>query len=183
MPHIADEHKDVVHDTKKPVKEGDLCFLFSEAALVEYNKEPRWSSIHKIRVALRNPYHTEWSHAVILKYMGNWSKMDIEAAADLAFLEFYRIVGAAYEDGMILQNGNAFKGAVIASQKDVVVQDGRVLTPLVPPDPAKRKPGRPRKECHDFEYLTCKNGETFFQCRVMNCGEIKTEFNDSGCGG
>lgn len=154
MPHITDGTKDKVHETKRPLKEGDLCFLFSEGALKEYAKEPRWASIHKIRVALKSPYHTVWTHEIILAYMSNWSKLDIEAAADLAFFEFYRIVGAKYEDGMILQNGNAFKGAKIPSLgEDVEIADGRFIEqPVETPtavgfqtEPVKRKPGRPKK--------------------------------------
>ncbi len=154
MPHIADSTKVNLRETKRPVKEGDLCFLFSDAALKEYNKEPRWASIHKIRIALMHPYHTDWSHLVIQEYMTGWSKIDIEAAADLAFLEFYRIVGSKYEDGMILQNGNAFKGAKIPSlHEDFVIDDGRLTdagvshstTPTVGFETTtKRKPGRPR---------------------------------------
>jgi hypothetical protein len=151
MPHITDEGKKVVHETLKPIKEGDLCFLFSEGALVEYNANPRWSTIHKIRKALRSPYHTEWTHLIIQKYMANWGKLDIETAADLAFFEFYRIVGARYEDGMIEQNGNAFKGALIPSllrDTPVQIEDGKVpvLVYTEPDVTAKRKVGRPKKE-------------------------------------
>lgn len=152
MPHIKDSQKESVQETKKPIKEGDLCWLFSRGALEEYNKNPRWSSIHKIRVALRSPYHVEWSHLIIQQFMTGWSKLDIEAAADLAFFEFYRIIGARYEDGMIAQNGNAFTGALIPSLGDnVFITDGRDVTPKILEHtelvvPAKRKPGRPRKE-------------------------------------
>ncbi len=126
VPHIKDDEKKVVHETCKPKKEGELCFLFAEGALVEYNKEPRWTTIHKIKVALTNPYHTNWSHDIIQKYMTNWNKVDVMAASELAFLEFYRLVGAAYEDARIEENGNAFKTAILV--------------------PAKRKPGRPKKD-------------------------------------
>lgn len=35
----------------------------------------------------------------------------------------------------------------------------------------------------DWEYLDCKDGYTFYQCKVETCKDIKDEYNDTGCGG
>ena len=74
MPHIKDAEKVVIHETQKLEKEGHLCFVFAEGALEQYNAEPKWSTIHKIKRALKNPYHTEWSHQLVMKYAGSYDK-------------------------------------------------------------------------------------------------------------
>lgn len=120
MPHIKKDEQVQLYGTDvQATREGHLCYLFSMWALDTYKEEPRWSTIHKIRVALRNPFHTEGTHAIIRRQMGAWQKSDIETAADLAFVEFYRRVGALYEDGMIQQNGDVFADAPIPSMLEV----------------------------------------------------------------
>lgn len=134
MPHIKDAEKDAVHASKRITKEGELCYLFTEAALKVYETEPRWKSIHAIARALFvNPYHEQWSHDVVREYAGTYTQQDVKTAAFLALLEFYRLVGARYEDGMIQQNGSALAGAHIPSLgKDVVLdRDNNVVFPPV----------------------------------------------------
>ena len=134
MPHIKDAEKVALKEAKKVKKMGELCFLFSEGALAEYAREPRWNSIHNIARALFvNPYHEQWSHDIIQEYTLGITQQDIKTAAFLALLEFYRIIGAKYEDGMIAQNGNALAGAKIPSLGDVVIERGQALPVVAPP--------------------------------------------------
>lgn len=118
MPHIKDEIKVALNTTDRQVVEpGDACWLFADFALAKYNEEPRWATIHKIKVALRNPYHDSDTHNIIRSKMGHMSKADIEAAAELAFMEFYRLVGSAYEDVKAIENGNCFATAKVPTPK------------------------------------------------------------------
>lgn len=137
MPHIKQEERkeiDSATDTFNLSREGQLCYVFSKWAKDTYSSHPRWSTIHKIKFALRNPFHNDETHALIQKFMGNWHKEDVFTAADLAFTEFYRRVGALYEDGMIEQNGDVFAGVSIPSKLGVA-QATEV----------KRGRGRPKK--------------------------------------
>ncbi len=137
MPHIDQTRRTELNNgNTKPMQVGELCFLFAQGALNVYNATPSWTTIHNIRVALRSPYHAEWSHLLIQLYMTNWNKMDIETAADLAFLEFYRLVGSRYENAKLEINGNVFESAILPAT--AVVGNGL--------EPVKRKPGRPKKE-------------------------------------
>lgn len=114
MPHVDEATKTrLALPESSVVKMGDACFLFADMALRLYNADPSWTTIHNIRVILRTPYHHEDAHSLIRKFMGHLTKPDIEAAADLAFFEFYRLVGAAHEDVKAIENGNCFKGAKI----------------------------------------------------------------------
>lgn len=156
MPHIKDDEKVAVHASKHIGKVGELCFLFAEAAQRVYEKEPRWSSIHAIARALfLNPYHEEWSHNVILEYAGSFTQQDIKTAAFLALLEFYRIIGASYEDGMIQQNGNCFKGAPIPSLRaGSVIGSLGIETPMTAEELAVIAPPATPEALHEIEACT-----------------------------
>lgn len=124
MPHVDTDTQVKLNTTEKQVgKMGEACFLFAQVALDHYNANPSWTAIHEIRVMLRTPYHHEATHSAIRLKMGHMSKADIEAAADLAFFEFYRLVGAAYEDIKIIENGNVFANAKIPKVKLNVVDN------------------------------------------------------------
>lgn len=114
MPHVDNETKTKLNTTEQQVvKMGDACFLFANLALQMYNVDPSWTTIHKVRVMCRTPWHDEQAHALIRAKMGHMSKVDVDTAADLAFFEFYRIIGAGHEDCKIIENGSAFEGAKI----------------------------------------------------------------------
>ncbi len=36
---------------------------------------------------------------------------------------------------------------------------------------------------HQWEYVSCKDGETLWKCKVKDCKATKLECHDSGCGG
>lgn len=170
MPHIKPEEKVQLEEKLRIQKMGELCYAFAEGVKAEYAREPRWGSIHNIARALFiNPYHEEWSHIIIQKYASIVSQSDVKTAAFLCLLEFYRVVGGRYEDGMIEQNGNVFAGLPIPSLgADVFVPLGQGATAVAPPatpealepieddgvvhidsvnfNPVKRGRGRPKKE-------------------------------------
>lgn len=118
MPHVESQTRvDLIQTEKQVVKMGEACFLFANLMLRTYNAEPTWTTIHNLRVMSRSPFHNTDSHDIIRSKMGHMAKVDIEAAADLAFLEFYRLVGAAHEDVKVIENGNVFENAKIPTPK------------------------------------------------------------------
>lgn len=118
MPHIPPIEKIQVTETGKAESVGQLCWLFADKALDQWNTNPRWATVHAIKRALKNPYHTEWSHEVVMKYANTFDRQDIETAAELAFFELYRLVFSVYEDTKIAENGSAFtKGITFPVEK------------------------------------------------------------------
>jgi hypothetical protein len=108
--------------------------------LKHYNENPSWTAIHECRVAARAPFHNVETQDVIRQHLGTFQKTDIEAASDLAFFEFYRLIGARHEDVKILENGNALTGAFVPQ---VPVDTMAEVTDAVVA--FKRGRGRPRK--------------------------------------
>lgn len=112
MPHIPKFERDaIVAGELFANSVGQPCWLFADMNLKMYNAEPKWSTIHRLRMISRNPYQYAESMAIISTFCWSFHKEDINVAADLAFLEFYRCVGAVHEDAKIRTNGNAFEGA------------------------------------------------------------------------
>ena len=127
MPHIPDTEKVKVIETSKAESVGQLCWLFADKAIDQWNKEPRWTTVHAIKRALKNPYHTEWSHQVVMQFAGTFDRQDIETAAELAFIELYRLVFSKYEDGKIIENGDATIRAVHVAVKQPLAPEGLTL--------------------------------------------------------
>lgn len=116
MPHITTKaKKDTL--TKEPTTVGDLCWLFANWALLKYNESPKWTTIHMIRRALRNVYHTEETSMLVMNYCKNFERADIETAADLAFFQFNEWIVNPHEALKAQENGNCFEGAKIPYPK------------------------------------------------------------------
>ena len=131
MPHVPDVEKTHVIETGKADSVGQLCWLFADKAIDQWNVNPRWATAHAIKRALKNPYHVEWSHEVIIKYAGSFDRQDIETAAELAFFELYRLVFSRYENAKIEENGNALARAILPETN--VVGNGYVpVQPITP---------------------------------------------------
>jgi hypothetical protein len=112
MPHITKEAKVETLKTE-PKTVGDLCWLFANWALLKYNENPKWSTIHMIRRALRNVYHNDETSIMVMNYAKNFERPDIDTAADLAFFQFNEWVVNPHEEVKALENGNCFEGAKI----------------------------------------------------------------------
>lgn len=145
MPHISDNEKQQFVDNSQlhVAKEGQACFLFAKWADDMYAALPSWTTIHKIKRALRNPFHNVDTHQIIQQHMGTYDKEDILTAAELCFLEFYRLVGSKYEDVKRFENGSAFP----KSENIVLELFSKALSPTseVQVTEVKRGRGRPRK--------------------------------------
>lgn len=139
MPHVPDTEKVKVIETSKAESVGQLCWLFADKAIDQWNLNPRWATAHAIKRALKNPYHVEWSHQVVMQYAGSFDRQDIETAAELAFIELYRLVFSKYEDVKIIENGNACARAIIPAVKNpeglVLHADGKVTIATAPEIP------------------------------------------------
>lgn len=143
MPHITQHDKEqILSGTRSPYKFGDACWLFATWMLNHYNENPSWTAIHECRVAARAPFHNAETQDIIRQHLGTFQKTDIEAASDLAFFEFYRLIGARHEDVKILENGNALAGAAIPQVpvETLAEVNDNLEFPVV-----KRGRGRPRK--------------------------------------
>lgn len=124
MPHVNDEVKKRLAVLEEQTKgRGEECYLFARWMVETYNKNPRWDTIHNIRKASRNPYHNDETHVIIQEKMRFTNKLDVEVAADLAFIEFYRLVGAVHEDIKAIENGNALADAKVPEPKLETVKE------------------------------------------------------------
>ncbi len=56
------------------------------------------------------------------------NRLDVETAADLAFFEFYRLVGSVHEDVKAIDNGNALADAIVAVPMPVTIQTQTIGT-------------------------------------------------------
>lgn len=115
MPHVPEDARTRLRagGLIKAGDVGELCFIFADWALSQYNELPKWRTIHAIRCALSNPFQFQETRALIEKHGTAYEKADILVAADLAFMEFYRLVGGPHEDCKVIENGNCFAGAKI----------------------------------------------------------------------
>ena len=128
MPHIPQVERERIADGKLiPTQPGQLCFLFAQWAVKKYNEKPSWAKIHEVRKALRAPYHHEETHGIIFNKGTGYVKADIETAADLAFFEFYRLVGARHEDVKIEENGDALEDANVPRLPVIPVPEPKAI--------------------------------------------------------
>lgn len=117
MPHIPrTEQVAIINRDLFPNQPGQLCWLFADWMLKYYNAAPSWTTIHMIRKLSRHPMQHRETSDIVREYGSAFSKEDVEVAAELAFMEFYRVVGAAHEDAKIRTNGDAFEGARVPNE-------------------------------------------------------------------
>lgn len=117
MPHInKSEQEAILKRELFPNQPGQLCWLFAKWMLEEYNKAPKWTTIHEIRKRIRSPMSYNDTRVIVIQFGSSYTTEDVLVAADLAFIEFYRLVGAAHEDVKIRTNGNALEGAMIPNE-------------------------------------------------------------------
>lgn len=144
MPHITQDNKDALKNhSLVEYKMGDVCYLFSQWMLKHYNANPSWTAVHEIKVAVNNPFHNDETHTIILEHLGNMQRVDIQAACELAFFEFYRLIVSRHEDVKILENGNALAGALVPVVPAETIAEVTCYDPTqVVVVPAKKR-GRP----------------------------------------
>lgn len=147
MPHIPVTEQVELSNGVKAKTAGQWTYLFARYALHTYNANPKWTTVHEIRKALRSPYHNEHTHKIILmnEAGSTFTRADVETSADLAFFEFYRLVVAKHEDVKILENGNALAPANLPEFHPIVECAVECFEGLLAVPVAKRGRGRPKK--------------------------------------
>lgn len=121
MPHINQATKDrIIRDNLRVQFQddkgnmtgyGELCFTFALVYLNLYNANPKWETVHRIRVVSKSPFSCIETNNIVMQNASMFQREDVVVAADLAFLEFYRVVGSVHEDVKMQENGSAFEGA------------------------------------------------------------------------
>lgn len=97
-----------VEDRKKlPVRPGSLNYLITRVLIQSFVEHPVYDTLH----VLRRDFVTDKKHNVMLNQMRNdyaewFTVADIYAASEMAFNEFYRRVGVAYEESKMVTNGD-----------------------------------------------------------------------------
>ena len=120
MPYLDEARKTFIDlNPQKTFEPGDWNYLFTLAIIRVWEKTPRYKTIHALRKAC---FYESQSiieiYAVETRLLGiNISKQDIQIAKELAFNEFYRRVGAMYEDQKIMLNGDVYKDEVAIQPK------------------------------------------------------------------
>jgi hypothetical protein len=110
MPQIKQIARDVIDLDLSQVKSvGDMCYAYTKVLIDEFNNEPRWATIHRLRAELYDPPVTSKLYTVEQIMSTKFTLLDRRTARDLAFLEFYRRVGAVYEDNRASENGDLFE--------------------------------------------------------------------------
>lgn len=113
MPYVLKELRPALDEN--PVKAarepGDLTYVFARYFYRRWQKEPRWTTYHKLRKLLRDTSGDEEFFNLYnkLSFSPYFNKIDIVIAAELALNEFYRRVVSKYEDGKKAANGDVFK--------------------------------------------------------------------------
>jgi len=111
MPYLDDERKKFVDlNPDKAKEEGDMNYIFTLGILNAWKKTPRYKTIHHLRKACfydASVIHEVWAIEQRFKNL-NVHPVDINVAKELAFNEFYRRVGAKYEDKKIKENGDVY---------------------------------------------------------------------------
>jgi hypothetical protein len=111
MPYLTEERKRFLDlNPDKAYEVGDCNYLFTLGLIHEWNKEPRYKTIHRLKKACYSDSTASTAvFAIEARLRGtNVDKLDIETAKQLAFDEFYRRIGSKYEDKKIEENGDVY---------------------------------------------------------------------------
>ncbi len=109
MPYLPEERKqELDKDPLLANTVGDLNYLFTVEYLKIWLAEPRYATIHKIKEASQNRDSSTAINVLENKLWVsfNFTTNELNVAKELAFLEFYRRVGAEYEEYCIIKNGD-----------------------------------------------------------------------------
>lgn len=113
MPYLFQERLDALkRGERSKLNAGDWNALFTLIIIDIWNNDPRYTTIHDLKKAFNDPKHPFISelHEELINL--GISSSDINAAKELAFMEFYRRVGGAYENFKSVQNGDIYKETV-----------------------------------------------------------------------
>lgn len=107
MPHLSQgKLNELLTEPQRASNDGDYNALFFVQYLKAFQIEPRYKTIALIRKASLTPSKLEGVKAVedLLTVQGV-TLLDRIVARDLAFVEFYRLVGSRYENLAMKKNG------------------------------------------------------------------------------
>jgi hypothetical protein len=121
MPYIKKgRQKELLCEPQRANNDGDWNFLYTREYLKAFIAEPGYKTIALIRKASLTPSKLEGVKKVedLLTVQGV-NQLDRIVARDLAFAEFYRRVGAIYEEGAKNINGDleAYEDALRACRE------------------------------------------------------------------
>lgn len=106
MPYLDEKRKKELDENPyRASTPGDLNYLFTVEYLNIWIKTQRYMTIHLLKKSVKDPsciYDIEQ----LSKKLSPQYSADLETARELAFLEFYRRIGAEYEDMCITKNGD-----------------------------------------------------------------------------
>lgn len=111
MPYNLKERRaDIDANPMKCQDEGDLTYAFAKFFWNKWQRNKRWATYHKFRKMLRNPgADTDFQDLHFrLSNILNFTKLDIDVAAECALDEFFRRVMVKYEQGKLTANGDVF---------------------------------------------------------------------------
>jgi hypothetical protein len=112
--------KEVRSERRRANTDGDFNYLFTLEYLEAFTANPSYATIAKIAKAAIQP---KWIEGVLIldDYLtvNGVPLIDRQAARLLAFVEFYRRIGAKYEEECITRNGDLaeYREAELAIQK------------------------------------------------------------------
>lgn len=110
MPQITRTRRAMIDlDVTEVMTMGELCYAYTKILIDEFNKEPRWTTIHRLRRGINLPSMDNMFGPLEGALRSRFTHGDLVAARELAFLEFYRRVGSAYEDNRAAENGDLFE--------------------------------------------------------------------------
>lgn len=123
MPYNEKERRPgIISNPLKCQDEGDMTFAFAHFFWVRWNQKnaQRWATYHKFRKMVKNPgTDTEFQDLHYkLTTMLNFTKLDVDVAAETALDEFFRRVMVKYEQGKIQVNGDVFTNVAIPVKEE-----------------------------------------------------------------
>ena len=103
MPYVSQAQR----DAKEITDVGTLNYFITTVILDIWKRDPRYPTIHMLRKELvTEPKNSRFVAELRQKSAHAFSVSDVYTAAALAFEEFYRRVGVAYESKKIAENGD-----------------------------------------------------------------------------
>lgn len=108
MPYISDSKRVSIKASPRNCSTvGDLNYYITTRILAEWAKQPSYTMIHVLHGELvQHPKDNPMLNVLRRELSDRFTVGDIYSAAALAFNEFYRRVGALYEENKLKENGD-----------------------------------------------------------------------------
>lgn len=114
MPYLTEDRKEYLKGAwTEGVKGGDINYLFTLLLIKKWQAKPCYQTIHDLKLTIMQMAADDefWDlRATLLEH--GVALIEINAAAELAYLEFYRRVASEYEDFKASSNGDVYQEAI-----------------------------------------------------------------------